>query len=212
MLQTSLPTREQVSEALRDVYSRPEFVARPQHSAWDIILKPIGRFFRWLGSLLDGLRGLETSAPWLYWLIMGWLALAAIAILAHLLLTALSALSWWEPRRRRALSVVDPAAPRTAPDWEEEARRAAADGRMRDAAIALYQALVLRLDARGAVRFDPAKTPGDNRREVRRHPDLLSPFTQFLRGFEPVAFGGRSLDLTGYERLRDTAREVGAHG
>lgn len=213
MLQTALPTREQVDQALRDVYSRPEFTVRPRHSIWEVLGKPLRAVLRWLADLLSGFDALEASAPWLYWLILGWLALSAAAIIAHLLYTALSGVRWRERRVvEEGASLPAGAGPRTAGDWEAEARRAAAEGRMREAAVALYQAVLLRLDARGAVRFDPAKTPGDYRREVRRHPELATPFVAFLRGFEPVVFGGRPLDPGGYERLRAAAGEAGARG
>jgi hypothetical protein len=95
--------------------------------------------------------------------------------------------------------------PRSAVDWEAEAARLAAEGRLREASAALYQALLLRLDGRGAVRFDPAKTPGDYRREARPHPEAARALTGFLRLFEPVAFGGRGLDAEGWERMRTAA-------
>lgn len=212
MLQ-ALPTAEQVDRALQEVYSRPEFAVRPQHSFWEAVLRPLGRFLRWLGEQLGRFDALEASAPWLYWLILGWLAVSAIAIVGHLLWTALSGVRWREKRAvEEGAAVAAGRGPRTAGDWEAEARRAAAEGRMREAAVALYHALLLRLDARGAVRFDPAKTPGDYRREVRRHPELATPFVTFLRGFEPVVFGGRTLDSSGYERLRAAAGEAGARG
>jgi hypothetical protein len=210
--QTQLPTAEEIDRALREVYARPEFRPRPEGSFWDIILKPIGRLLRWLGEKLSGFRGLEDTAPWVYYLIVAWLALTALAIIGHLVFTAISAMP---ERRRQRLEAPDAAprrGPRTAQDWEAEARRAAAAGNLREAALALYQAVLLRLDSRGAVRFDPSKTPGDYRREVRRHPELATPFGSFLRGFEPVAFGGRALDPAGYERLRSAAGEAGAHG
>jgi hypothetical protein len=211
-VQTTLPTSQQVDRALQEVYSRPEFATRPEHSPWEILLKPLGRFFRWLEGLLDGFKGLEVNAPWLYWLVIAWLAISAIAILAHLILTATSAIRWREKAiQKEAPEEGGRRGPRTPADWEAEARRAAAEGRMRDAAIALYQAVLLRLDARGALRFDPSKTPGDYRREVRRHPDVAPPFSAFLRGFEPVVFGGRPLDATSYDQLRARAAEV-VHG
>ena len=126
MLKRVLPSPEQVEAALREVYSRPEFAVRPRHSIWEALLRPLGRFFRWLAHLLDGFRGLEASTPWLYWLVMTWLVLTAVAIIAHLVLTAASAMGWRERRRAR-----DPEAlpleqgPRTATHWEGEARRAA---------------------------------------------------------------------------------------
>ncbi|MDB4950595.1 MAG: hypothetical protein JWM27_3244, partial [Gemmatimonadetes bacterium] len=96
--------------------------------------------------------------------------------------------------------------------WDEEARRAAAAGRLRDAAVATYHALLLRLDTRGVVRFDPSKTPGEYRREAWRDPAVAGALAGFLRLFEPVVFGGRPLDGTGYERLRAAAGEAARRG
>jgi hypothetical protein len=139
------------------------------------------------------------------------LAAAAIGLLAHIFYNSGIAFA-----RERGAGPGDdgggPRGPRTAADWEGAARRAAAEGRLREAALALYNALVLRLDARGALRFDPAKTPGDYRREVRANPEVARPFAAFVRGFEPVVFGGRALDAEGYERLRAAAGEAGARG
>jgi hypothetical protein len=61
------------------------------------------------------------------------------------------------------------------------------------------------------VRFDPAKTPGDYRREARKHPAVGPGLGGFLRHFEPVAFGGRPVDGARYERLR-AAAEAAARG
>ncbi|HYW07585.1 MAG TPA: DUF4129 domain-containing protein, partial [Longimicrobium sp.] len=174
------------------------------------IIQRIGSFFRWIADTFGLVRGLQGSAPVLFWVVVGLLAVTAVALLAHLL---------YSVTRGGGTTTVSPAAPApvgegpmTAAEWEEVARRAAGAGRLRDAALALYQALVLRLDARGALRFDTAKTPGDYRREIRAHPDAARPFATFLRGFEPVAFGGRSLDAAGYERLRAAAGEAGVRG
>jgi hypothetical protein len=142
---------------------------------------------------------------------VGWLAVAAVALLAHLVWTAVQAARRAEPETAGAAAgKTARAKPRTAADWEAEAARLAAEGRLREASAALYQALLLRLDGRGAVRFDPSKTPGDYRREARPHPDAAQALGAFLRLFEPVAFGGRGLDAEGWERMRVAAAGGGA--
>jgi hypothetical protein len=200
-----------VDEALRRVYGQPEFAERAEEfSVWEWIVRQIGRFFGWIADTFGSVRALQSSAPVLFWVVVGLLAATAIALLVHLL---------YSVTRGGGATAAPQAAPApigegpmTAAEWEEIARRAAGAGRLRDGALALYQALVLRLDARGALRFDTAKTPGDYRREVRAHPDAARPFAAFLRGFEPVAFGGRPLDADGYERLRAAAGEAGVRG
>ncbi|HEX5725728.1 MAG TPA: DUF4129 domain-containing protein [Longimicrobiaceae bacterium] len=208
----SLPSAAEVQQAVQQVFSRPEFA--PADEAWSplaLIAALVGSFLHWLAGQFGRLAALESTSPVLFWLIVGWLALSALAIIAHLVVTAVQA-GRTERKAAEAASDTRRAGPRTAAYWEEAARRAAAEGRWRDAALALNQALLLRLDARGAVRFDPAKTPGDYRREARAHPQAAGALGAFLRGFEPVAFGGRPLDAAGYEQLAGAARQGGAGG
>ena len=208
----TLPTSAQVERALDEVYRQPEFVAPVrQPGLWDWIGEQIGKALAKVFEWLSGFRGMQEAAPVVFWIVVVLLSATAIALLGHLIYSSTDAFGGG---RGRASADDEPRGrgPRTAADWEADARRAAGEGRLRDAALSLYQALVLRLDARGALRFDPAKTPGDYRREVRANPEVARPFTTFLRGFEPVAFGGRALDADGYERLRDAAGEAGARG
>jgi len=207
-----LPSAEQVDRALREVYAQPDFVAHKKPPGlMDLIREQVGRAFGWVIDRLSGIGAVKDAGPVVFYIVVAVLAAAAIGLLAHLFYTSGIAFS-----RERGAGPGDdgeaPRGPRTAADWEGTARRAAAEGRLRDASLALYNALVLRLDARGALRFDPAKTPGDYRREVRANPEVARPFAEFVRGFEPVVFGGRALDPDGYERLRAAAGEAGARG
>ncbi|HEU0301268.1 MAG TPA: DUF4129 domain-containing protein [Longimicrobium sp.] len=208
-MQAQLPTAAQVDEALRRVYARPEL--QPRRPG------PLDGFREWrrrmwarIGEWFSSFGDLRSDNPVIYWLVIGLLVAAGLAILFFLVRNTLARLG----EEAAAPRPVRPAGPvnaraRTAGEWEEEARRAAAAGRFRDAAVALYQALLLRLEAAGVLRYDPAKTPGDYRREARRDPRAAGALTAFLRGFEPAVFGGRALDGDGYERLRAAAAEAG---
>lgn len=212
-MQTSLPTSEQVQGALERVYARPELAPR-QPGPTDGIGRAVRRLLARIGEWLDGFGALRGENPIIYWLVMGALIAAGVAIIGYFIYNTLSRLDsrGGEAPARRVMTAGIDARARTAAEWEDEARRAAAAGRFRDAAVALYQALLLRLEAAGVVRYDPAKTPGDYRREARRDPRAAGALTQFLRGFEPAVFGGRALDAAGYDRLRGAAGEAGAHG
>lgn len=211
-MQRPLPSTAEVDRALREVYSRPEFAERKLVPWLQWVVDRWNALKAAFREVVTRLEVLERTAPVLYWLIVGWLVLSALAILAHFGATAYGA---WRGRERTSAAAregeIAPRGPLGAAEWEAEARRAAAEGRLRDAALALYQALLLRLDARGVVRYDPAKTPGEYRWEAmaRGEAAVLEPF---LRGFEPVAFGGRALDGAGYERLRRIAAEGGVGG
>ena len=202
-----LPTAEEVQRAVTTVYSRPEYAER--HGLREWFGRKMSELFGWILDKLGAFGELRLSHPWIFWFVIAWLAIAAVALLGHLVWTALQAARRAEPEAAAAGKTVK-TRPRTAADWEAEAARLAAEGKLREAAAALYQALLLRLDGRGAVRFDPSKTPGDYRREARPHPEAARALTAFLRLFEPVAFGGRGLDPEGWERMRLAAAEGGA--
>lgn len=212
-MQTALPTEPQVRSALERVYARPELAPKPP-GPFDGIREAFARAMRRLADWLGGFGDLRGESPILYWLVMGTLIALGLGIIAYFIRATLLRLGdgGEAPRVARAPGGAIDARARTAGEWEEEARRAAAAGRYRDAAVALYQALLLRLEAAGALRYDPAKTPGDYRRETRKAPQAAGALTSFLRGFEPVVFGGRALDAAGYDRLRGAAGEAGAHG
>lgn len=212
-MQTALPTDPQVREALERVYARPELAPR-QPGPLDGLREAIGRALGRLWDLLTGIGGANGESPVLRWVVMGVLIALGLGIIGYFVYNTLLRLGDADPAPRAAPlpeGAVD-ARVRTAAEWEEQARRAAAAGRYREAAVALYQALLLRLEASGALRYDPAKTPGDYRREARKAPQAAGALGSFLRGFEPVVFGGRALDAAGYDRLRGAAGEAGARG
>ena len=209
------PTAAATDSALARVFARPEF-AEPAPSpiqaflsrAWDAVRE----FFR---QLFPGVSLGETAGSAISWTLIVVLGVVGLVLAVGLLSGAAGA---WRTRDRRRVAEdpedgVAPVDETPAGKWEALARRAAAEGRWRDAALALYQALLLRLHDRGALRYDPAKTPGDYRRELRRRGgDTARALDGFLRGFEPVAFGGRGLDAQGYGALREAASQGGARG
>ena len=205
-----VPTAPEVQRAVETVYRRPEFAEKePGFGSW--IWGRVASVLQWIFDRIADFGELRQSAPWIFWAVMIWLVATLLVIIGHLVWTAVQAARMGADDPASATADGSPRTrPRTAVDWEAEAARLAAEGRLREAAAALYQALVLRLDARGAVRFDPSKTPGDYRREARKHADASRSLTAFLRLFEPVAFGGRGLDATGWERLKAAAAEGGA--
>jgi len=204
-----LPAPAQVDDALEHVYALPEFAPAgrsPIQEGLAAAWRWIRDFIRWLTPDLDfGAAGDRT----LLVVLVALMAVVGIAAVAHLS-GVLPRLLRREERAEAARLAAG--RPSRAAEWEARARRSAAAGEWREAALALYQALLLRLEERGAVRYDPSKTPGDYRREARRNAEARGVLDGFLRAFEPVAFGGRALDAGGYERLRDTAGRMGAHG
>jgi hypothetical protein len=201
-----IPSAGEVQAAVNEVFSRPEY---QQHFGFrDWIREKRALAVMWLLERIGALAGLRLTHPVIFWPVVGWMVVALLALLGHLVWSTVQA-------TRRSDETATPgklaarARPRGFAEWEAEAARLAAEGHLREAAAALYQALLLRLDAGGAVRFDPSKTPGDYRREARPHPQAARTLGSFLRLFEPVAFGGREVDGAGWERLRSAARVGG---
>lgn len=209
MLQAPLPGAEQVRRALDRVYAREEFVpaSSPASGALADFWRALRRF---LARLLPDFGGGGAAGEALFYLLVALMAAVAVGVLLHL--TDRLPRAWRLRDRGGEGAAAAPGRSARAADWERRAREAARGGRWREAALALYQALLLRMEERGAVRYDPAKTPGDYRREARRGGPERKALEAFLRGFEPVAFGGRELDEGGYARLRAAAGEAGAHG
>ncbi|MBB4639332.1 DUF4129 domain-containing protein [Longimicrobium terrae] len=208
-----IPDSTAVHRAVEAVYRRPEYNPEPPESVWDRLMEPIANAWEWLINRLGISDGLRFTAPYVFLLILALLSIAALAILGFLVW---SAVRTTRPDRPGAGSAtggrVRLTRPRSVDEWDDEARRLAAEGRLREASVALYHALLLRLEQRGALRYDPSKTPGDYRREVRGQADAARTLTGFLRRFEPIVFGGRAVDAQSYEALRQAARPEGARG
>lgn len=209
-------SRAEVEAALREVLARPEY-APPEPP---LLVRWMGAAQDWLAThvwpLLDRLiprpdlehPGWETAAR--VALFAG--ALLGVALILYLAVLAVRA---WRQRRRRARRAepVRPRAPLTAGEWDAMARAAAGRGEWRSAAMALYQAVLLRLGESGAVRVEASKTPGDYRREVRQaRSDLLPRLEAFLRWFERVAYGRAAPDAEQYARLTESASSLLPHG
>jgi hypothetical protein len=202
------PSADTVDAALARVFARSEFAER-EASGLLRLVSDLGRAFRqWIGSLLSAWVP-ERWHPAFTWLIIVVVSLLALWALASMVRALVGS-----PRR-------DPATPgqpavglpvEDAEAWEAAARAAAAAGRFRDAAIALYLAAVLRLEERGILRYHAGKTPGDYRAEARSHPESRGPFDTFIRQFLPVAFGARTPDAAAFQALRSTAVELGVNG
>jgi hypothetical protein len=208
-------SREAVAGALDRVYARPEFAERTLPPLLQALADAWAAFRLWLASLLPGLSTIEVWGPLLLRLIVALLALVAAGAVWYLLSEL--ARAYARPERRPAspagsLAAAGGVLPRDAAGWEAAAWAAAAAGRLRAAALALYHAALLRLQERGAVRVHEGKTPGDYRREARARPELADvarEFDRFVRMFLPLAFGARAPDRAGWDALVAAAAGVG---
>ena len=213
MQQSSNLTTAEVERALDAVLARPEYApVEPP-----LLYRLAGDFFDWVRDTAWPVVSRFLPDP--DWSSPGWelvvrLLFGAGALLGLVLLVYLAVLgvrAWRGRDRRRRAEAELAAGPLTAAVWEARAVEAAGRGDWREAAQALYQAVVLRLGDRGLVQVDPAKTPGDYRREMRRgDPASLPHLDGFLRGFQRVAYGRAEPGPGQYDRLRSSARGLGA--
>ena len=86
-----------------------------------------------------------------------------------------------------------------------EADALAAAGRYADAMQAAFTGVALELDARGVIRFDPSKTPGEYAREARLPAAERDTLRARVNVLYSVVFGGAPFSADEYRRWRAAA-------
>jgi Domain of unknown function (DUF4129) len=211
MLQSRIPDVDRVRQVFEEVLSQPAFRTRaesPLSAFLHAIGRPFERFFRSVGQAVGRLlaRWLPGLDPGQICLI-GWVALVAlIGLLLYVLIHRFGGRqdAPRPPARARAAP-----ADRTPAGWMSWARERAMAGRLRDAASGLYQAVILSLEARGALRYGEWKTPGDYAIEVSGDPGLRGPFRGFLAQFVAITFGPADPTPEALATLFDHAERLG---
>ncbi len=209
---------DSVRRVLHAVLADPEFGAarEPSH-----VTSVLDRALSWVWTLLGKVvrwlfRGVDLRDPG--WDLARWIVTLAIAAIGIWLLVRLTRIGIHAMRTGGgggASAHDGRSAPvRNASEWEALAREASGEQRWRDASLALYHAVVLRLAEAGRLKPNASKTPGDYRREVSVASvpgDLHAAVVDFLRSFERVAFARALPVAADYHRLRELATSLGAH-
>ncbi|HKP76131.1 MAG TPA: hypothetical protein VJT67_11355, partial [Longimicrobiaceae bacterium] len=84
-----IPSAAQVQEAVERVYARPEY--QVHHGIREWLARTWSQVLRWISERLGDFGELRTTAPVLWWLVVGWLAASAVALLVHIVWTMLQA-------------------------------------------------------------------------------------------------------------------------
>lgn len=194
-----LPEAEAIRSVFESVLAGPDF--EPVRTSL------AERVVRFIWTVLDRLFG-----DWLPTLEEG-----PLEVLSLLLVTAAAAamvVTAWRKTVGRGVSVTrrqesatEPG-PRGVSDWVEWARGARGDGDLRLAATGLYQAVVLHLEGRGALRYGEWKTPGDYAEEIGAREEAV-PFESFLALFVQVAFGPQEPTDDAVDTLFNRAERLG---
>jgi hypothetical protein len=159
--------------------------------------RPLRGPLRWLGDRLDSIFGpvgrFLARAPAVIWWI---LAAALVAFIVWMILRV---------RQRRIAGADNEGARRTrardTPETPDELERAADEaeraGDLERAVRLRFRAGLLRLGARGAIRYRPSVTTGEVRRTLRSER-----FDGLAGTFEEVTYGGRPADPPDVESAR----------
>jgi len=183
--------------ALDSVFASDAYAWRPRDETGAMIV-------RWWQRLLEWLSGLQEASPLLFRLFVGALVLLLVVILAHAV--------WLLVRtvRGAAIPVESEAAPaiserRDAAWYRRAADAAAEEGRYAEALQLAFVGVALTLDARGLLRYHPAKTPAECSREARLEPHDSTRLRQLVGTLYACAFGGAECGAEEYGRWRALA-------
>ena len=204
MPQEQLPSADEVSRALADILSGPDFESFEGSLLVRLLSQLWTRFWEWIGRFFPDIP--ETQAELLTVLVVA----TCIGAISFVVLR-------WLPKGNPQSARRDPdALPdelRTAGDWLRIAAERARSAEYRHAATALYQGFVLTLERRGAVDFHPSKTPGEYALEAAGGGVInereTTDATTFIRSFQQLAFGHEAPTSSGYHGLEELAERVG---
>lgn len=170
-------------------------------------LKPVGRFFRWIGSFMP-------DAPYARIFLWTVLAVAALA-LAMMIYLRIRAGEWHLPRRRRA-EPVEPGpeeeewAPEAAParSWLREADALAAEGRYAEAVHHLLFRSIEDIGRRRPRLVRPALTSRELASAQALPPSARSLFARIAGLVERSLFGGRPVDSGDWTAARSAYADL----
>lgn len=194
---------DSLQRALAEVFARPayDWVEAASLRSW---------IADWFRSIRDWLNTLEQSNPALFKLLIGALLLLLVALLVHI------GYVLWRILRRVPEPAATPGFVKGPVVWDAAAHLAhaealAAAGRWVEALGHRFQALVLELDRRRAVRFHPSKTPaeyvGEAALDARGRQSLVDVVARLYRH----VFGAAPCDAECYRAFGDAAQLVVHH-
>ena len=198
-LLVDVPGRESGRELLSDELRERAYEDEKPPALLDLL----GRFVRWLGSLVSDATGGINQAP-----------LAIVVLVALLVLLVVVVLVKVGPRRggsgRADLFTGEPL--RSATEHRARAEQAAASSAFDEAVRERLRAASRELEERGVLERRPGGTAGEVAREAgRAAPPLAAPMTAAARVFDEIWYGGRPGDADGYRLVvaaDDAVRET----
>lgn len=197
-----LPPPAAIRAARDRVFERPEFEYGTAPRVGESVLEMILRWFR------EFVDWFSKAFPVLSIVVLVSMLVVLVAIVAHLVWT-------WRVARRTAYQAEDPedlaaALRRLDPrPFRERALSHAGAQRFDEAVRDLYTALLLTLDARGAVRYARHKALLDYRIEAAGDPSARAVLARFEDAYPPGSFGLRPPDAARFRELVAALDSVG---
>lgn len=192
---------DSIRAALEEVFAREEF-------DWTRIPDPLAFLRDWFGDLSRWSVQLQSTHPFVFWLLVLTLAAVLVSLLVHI-----GYVIW---RAVRPVGSVGGAAPGPRRSPQRDARwhlgetdRLRGEGRYVEALAHRFAALLLDLDRRGAVRFHPSKTPAEYRLELRAHPGAAAGFAELVGRLYGHLFGGEVCGVDDVDEFDRAATELG---
>jgi len=195
------PAHDRERAVMKQVLAGRDFRNLEAESAQESALEKFGK---WLNDFFDNASKLTARSAWLGRLIVwGFIVVVCVGLLWGLI----------QFERRWRVRLV-PDADRPAPgaasarDWQlwlEDARRAAAAGKWREAIHFVYWASISRLESKRLWPADRARTPREYLALVSPEDARKTPLTALTRSFERVWYGGRPAGELEYRRAEEIA-------
>jgi hypothetical protein len=193
------------SDSLRAVIAR---VFEAPAYQWETPRNPFAFLGEFRDRILGWLYALRDAHPAAYVVLLTALTILLVAILIHL------AYLTWRALHPQPQGVRGPAAPvtgaRDALWYLKEAERLAETGRFAEALGHRFVALVLQLDERAVLAFDPSKTPAEYLPEVRFGDVDRRRFAELVTSLYRHLFGGEPCDEGCVSRFDREAASLGA--
>ncbi len=191
---------DSVRAVLGDVFQDPAY-------DWNEQTSPFAFLAELLSTVVDWLEGVRELHPALYWLILGVMTGLLIAVIVHV------AVLIWLALKPRAVPLAvtgrTPPARRDARWHLDESRRLRAAGQFTESLAHRFTALLLQLERRNALTYDPTKTPREYTDEARLDDSGRSVLNELVASLYRHLFGGEPCTEEDLDRFDLAAAQLG---
>jgi len=195
-------------ETLKTVLARREFRNIEEQSPRDTVLERIGN---WINQFFDRIANFGARSRWIGRIVVwGFLGAVCVGLLWGLI----------QLERRWRIRLVpsqdgpaaDAASARGWQLWLEDARKAAGEGRWREAVHFVYWAAISRLESRRLWPADRARTPREYLALVAEEDPRKAGLKSLTGSFERIWYGGRAAGESDYRAAEELAQGLIAGG